>query len=78
VWAAETRGTDARLVKQWGDYVTATSSEETGPTRERTPEPVRLPGADPDTALILDEPRRRRGRRNAPTSQLSLSLPLPG
>ena len=46
--------------------------------RERTPEPVRLPGADPDTALILDEPRRRRGRRNAPTSQLSLSLPLPG
>jgi type IV secretion system protein VirD4 len=64
-WGAQARGTDDRLEKQWGDYVTATSSEEMGPARERTPEPVRLPGADPDTALILDEPRRRRGRRHA-------------
>jgi len=77
-WSGQARGTDDRLEKQWGDYVTATSSEETGPMRERTTEPVRLPGADPDTALILDEPRRRRGRHNTPTSQLSLSLPLPG
>jgi type IV secretion system protein VirD4 len=75
-WGTQARGPDDRLEKQWGDYVTATSSEEAGPARERTPEPVRLPGADPDTALILDEPRRRRGRRNAPTAQLS--LPLPG
>ena len=46
--------------------------------RERTHEPVRLPGADRDTSLILDEPRRRRGRRNVPTAQLSLSLPCQG
>jgi len=75
-WGTQSREPDARLEKQWGDYVTETTSEETGPIRERTPEAVRRPGSDPDTALILDEPRRRRGRRNAPTAQLS--LPLPG
>jgi type IV secretion system protein VirD4 len=75
-WGTQARGTDERLVKQWGEYVTETNSQETGPIRERTPEAVRLPGRDPDTDLIIDEPRQRRGRRNAPTAQLS--LPLPG
>ena len=75
-WGTQSREPDARLEKQWGDYVTETASEETGPIRERTPEAVRRPGSDPDIALILDEPRRRRGRRNVPTAQLS--LPLPG
>jgi type IV secretion system protein VirD4 len=77
VRVAEIRGTDARLVKQWGDYVTATSSEETGPTRESR---RAVAGAATRRAVSGSAPGRRTGsgvrcRRQNPRRQVARHAP---
>ncbi|WP_072389296.1 IncP-type conjugal transfer protein TraG [Hyphomicrobium sp. CS1BSMeth3] len=74
VWGTRTWGSDERLVKQWGDLVTVEPSNDGHATEVPQAQPSMQAAAAPrerDTDLIIDEPRRRRTRRAAPTAQLS-------